>query len=80
MGKLFLAVVILLLIGVVAYGTQGKFGTEDRDCSDFKTQPDAQAFYEAHQPSDPHRLDRDKDGIACEALSKIKLRRNPYTK
>jgi hypothetical protein len=79
MGKLFTAVVLVGLLGLVAYRTQGKFAVGDRDCSDFKTQPDAQAFYEAHQPGDPHRLDRDKDGIACEALSTIKLRRNPYT-
>lgn len=38
----------------------------DLDCADFATQPDAQAVYDKDR-SDPHRLDRDKDGIACEA-------------
>lgn len=40
----------------------------DRDCSDFKTQKEAQAFYEAAGPGDPHRLDPDKDSVACESL------------
>ncbi|WP_367272899.1 excalibur calcium-binding domain-containing protein [Devosia sp.] len=38
------------------------------DCSDFRTQREAQEFYERQGPGDPHRLDRDNDGIACEAL------------
>ncbi len=40
----------------------------DRDCSDFRTQPEAQAFFEASGPGDPHRLDGDGDGVACESL------------
>ena len=40
----------------------------DSDCSDFVWQEDAQAFFEAAGPGDPHRLDADGDGIACEAL------------
>ena len=40
----------------------------DRNCSDFDTQPEAQRFFEAQGPSDPHRLDRDNDGVACESL------------
>jgi hypothetical protein len=41
----------------------------DRDCSDFRTQRQAQRFFEAHNPRrDPHRLDADHDGIACEDL------------
>lgn len=41
----------------------------DRDCVDFSTQAEAQAFMEASGPSDPHRLDgNDHDGIACESL------------
>jgi hypothetical protein len=39
----------------------------DRDCSDFKTQAEAQS---ALRPGDPEHLDRDKDGIACENLPK----------
>jgi hypothetical protein len=41
----------------------------DRDCADFSTQRQAQHFYKTHNPSrDPHRLDADHDGIACEDL------------
>lgn len=42
----------------------------DRDCSDFATQAAAQAFFLAHggPGSDPHRLDYDHDGVACETL------------
>ncbi|WP_340002062.1 excalibur calcium-binding domain-containing protein [Oceanobacillus sp. FSL K6-0127] len=41
----------------------------DRNCSDFSTQAEAQAFMEASGPSDPHRLDgNDNDGLACESL------------
>ena len=41
----------------------------DRDCADFKTQKQAQRFFEKHNPNrDPHGLDGDNDGRACEAL------------
>ena len=39
----------------------------DCNCKDFKTQKEAQRVLDAF-PSDPHRLDRDKDGIACENI------------
>ena len=42
----------------------------DRNCSDFDTWQEAQAFYEAAggPDSDPHRLDGNGDGVACESL------------
>ena len=40
----------------------------DKDCSDFATHSESQAFFEAAGAGDPHRLDRDGDGIACEDL------------
>jgi micrococcal nuclease len=42
----------------------------DRDCSDFATQAEAQAFFIAAggPEKDPHRLDGDNDGVACETL------------
>lgn len=42
----------------------------DRDCSDFGTRTEAQRFFErAGGPErDPHRLDGDDDGAACEGL------------
>ena len=42
----------------------------DRDCRDFSSQKEAQKFFEANQPGDRHRLDKDNDGIACEVLSR----------
>nr|WP_233204283.1 thermonuclease family protein [Halegenticoccus soli] len=39
----------------------------DYDCSSFDTQEQAQAVLE-QTPGDPHRLDGDGDGIACESL------------
>jgi hypothetical protein len=41
----------------------------DKDCGDFATQRAAQIFYLKHggPRQDPHRLDADDDGVACEA-------------
>ena len=41
---------------------------EDRDCKDFRTHEEAQKFFEAARPGDPHKLDGDGDGVACEGL------------
>jgi micrococcal nuclease len=45
-------------------------GGGDRDCSDFSSHREAQAFFEAEggPGRDPHRLDGDSDGLACETL------------
>ncbi len=40
----------------------------DRDCADFATRQEAQAFFEVAGAGDPHRLDGDGDGLACESL------------
>ena len=42
----------------------------DKDCSDFSSWRAAQKFYKRHggPQRDPHRLDADDDGIACESL------------
>ncbi len=40
----------------------------DKDCGDFSTQAEAQQFFEAAGSGDPHRLDSDGDGVACESL------------
>jgi competence protein ComEC len=42
----------------------------DRDCGDFATHAEAQAFFVAAggPGRDPHRLDGDHDGVACESL------------
>lgn len=40
----------------------------DMNCSDFRTWGEAQYFFENSGAGDPHRLDADNDGIACESL------------
>lgn len=42
----------------------------DKDCGDFKTHEQAQAFFlsQGGPSNDPHKLDQDKDGNACETL------------
>ncbi len=42
---------------------------KDCNCSDFSNQKEAQAVLDAF-PKDPHGLDRNKDGVACESLPK----------
>ena len=60
---LLLAVTLSTLAGSVAPAQ----AFVDRDCSDFATQAEAQAFFLAAGPGDPHRLDAEGDGLACES-------------
>jgi len=39
----------------------------DYNCSDFSTQAEAKAVFDAH-PGDPYGLDRDQDGVVCKSL------------
>ena len=59
-------VAAVLAIGIAAAPATAA----DKDCSDFSTWRAAQKFYKRHggPQRDPHRLDADRDGIACEAL------------
>lgn len=52
--------------------TSGGKYTDEYNCEDFATQPEAQKFYaKAGGPNqDTNRLDGDKDGGACESLPK----------
>ena len=72
---------ILLLVGLLLIGllwlmfrnntsSNRPSVANDRDCSDFSTQKEAQAFFELSGGlgRDPHKLDQDKDGVACETL------------
>ncbi len=54
---------------VVTDSSKGK-ATDEYNCDDFTTQPDAQRFFKnAGGPSkDSNRLDGDNDGSACEEL------------
>jgi Excalibur calcium-binding domain len=57
------AVSATLGLALAAPGVSAK----DKDCSDFKSQRAAQKFFKKHNPKrDPHRLDADGDGKACE--------------
>lgn len=40
----------------------------DRDCGDFANWTEANAFFKAAGPGDPHRLDADGDEFPCERL------------
>jgi hypothetical protein len=44
----------------------------DQDCADFANSCEAQKFFESQWPGDPHRLDRDNDGLACEWNPKVR--------
>ena len=48
----------------------GSQTTQDRDCADFSNQSAAQAFFlsQGGPDEDPHRLDGNDDGVACESL------------
>lgn len=56
------ALVVLLVLAAPA------FAQADLDCDDFATQAEAQAELD-RDPSDPHGLDSDGDGVACESLA-----------
>lgn len=55
-------------VGKRLYGRQSETTSNDRDCRDFSSPGDAQRFFiAAGGPlSDPHDLDGDGDGSACE--------------
>jgi len=79
-----IVVVVVIIIGSLVYfllttekntndtnltASQGVCScTEDLDCSDFTTQEEAQLCFEYCGPEDVHRLDADKNGLACESL------------
>lgn len=61
---------LLIAAGLVAAMMSSSHAVVDRDCSDFSSQAAAQKFYvDAGGPKyDPHRLDADGDGKACDSL------------
>jgi hypothetical protein len=66
--RLAVPLLLLALVGSMTVA-QSASAFRDRDCSDFKTHRQAQRFFKHHHPKrDPHRLDADHDGIACESL------------
>lgn len=63
---LALVTLVVTLVVTVLAGTAPAAAT-DMDCGDFATQAEAQAFFVAAGAGDPHRLDSDGDGLACES-------------
>ncbi|WP_229378524.1 excalibur calcium-binding domain-containing protein [Streptomyces sp. VRA16 Mangrove soil] len=62
MGSVLLASAVA---GAALVPVAGTAYAADKDCADFASQAQAQAWYDSH-PGDPDRLDRDGDGQACE--------------
>jgi hypothetical protein len=62
--------VVAVAATVIALAFPAASTGADKDCSDFRSWKAAQRFYKNHGGPryDPHRLDGDRDGIACEAL------------
>ena len=67
--KIRSSVVALTAVVAIAFAA-APASAADKDCSDFSSWRQAQNFYKNHGGPryDPHRLDADHDGIACEAL------------
>lgn len=60
----------LLAVALAVPRVPARAGKRDKDCDDFKSQKKAQRFFERHggPRKDPHDLDADGDGVACEEL------------
>jgi hypothetical protein len=67
-GNTMPRVIFALFIALtLALSSSSTLSAQDLDCSDFLTQDEAQAVYNA-DPSDPNGLDADWDGFVCESL------------
>lgn len=66
------AIIAVAVAGMIGFGFPARLVTGniffDRDCKDFRTQREAQAYFLSEGVGDPHRLDADHDGRACETL------------
>jgi hypothetical protein len=63
--RLLALAVVTLGLATVTQAPASAFS--DRDCGDFPSQAAAQNFYLQAGAGDPHRLDDDGDGVACES-------------
>jgi hypothetical protein len=68
--KIRRSLVVLAAVGALAVTASPAAAAGDKDCADFSTWRQAQNFYKKQGGPryDPHRLDADRDGIACEDL------------
>ena len=64
------AAIAALAVALVSAVAAAPAAAGDKDCSDFSSWREAQHFFIKHggPRRDPHRLDADHDGIACESL------------
>lgn len=62
-----LALLLAIMASTLAGSVAPAQALVDMDCADFATQAEAQAFFLAAGPGDPHRLDAEGDGLACES-------------
>ena len=69
MKRHLITALLIAALAITAFAPTAS-AISDRDCSDFPTWKKAQKFYKKNggPRSDPHRLDADRDGIACEEL------------
>jgi Excalibur calcium-binding domain len=67
-ARLSVAVTACAIAAMLFAALPSVASASDRDCSDFATQRAAQVFFLKHggPRRDPHRLDGDDDGVACE--------------
>lgn len=69
--KRLLIIFVLFFLGCGTDGDGESSSRTDKDCSDFNTQQEAQAYFNANGGSPSNNidgLDDDHDGIACESL------------
>lgn len=58
---------LLATLGLTTLAQAPVQAFNDRNCDDFNTQAAAQTFFNNAGPGDPHGLDADNNGIACES-------------
>jgi len=56
----------VLTAAVLSLAMTGTAQAADKNCGDFSSQAQAQAELDRTTPSDPHGLDGDADGVACQ--------------
>jgi hypothetical protein len=66
--KASLVAAAIAFVAMLFAVTPSPASASDKDCADFPTQRAAQVFFIKHGGPryDPHRLDGDDDGVACE--------------
>lgn len=58
---------VIVAVGLAGSAQASASAVVDRDCGDFPSQAAAQNFFLTVGGGDPHRLDDDGDGVACES-------------